>query len=92
MEDGKTDLYRFFDEYSVKYAPSAANFVMIEMPDEETAEYLTHEMLKKGVILRRINAFGLPKCIRITIGLPEEMIHFKSVFKEIYLNSSRSID
>lgn len=92
VEDGKTDLYRFFDEYSVKYAPSAANFVMIEMPDEETAEYLTHEMLKKGVILRRINAFGLPKCIRITIGLPEEMIHFKSVFKEIYLNSSRSID
>ena len=92
VEDGKADLYRFFDENSVKYAPSAANFVMIEMPDEETAEYLTHEMLKKGVILRRINAFGLPKCIRITIGLPEDMVHFKSAFKDTYLNGSRSID
>ncbi len=92
VEEGKRDLYHFFDKYSVSYAPSAANFIMIEMPDEETAEYVTLEMLKKGVILRRINAFGLPQCIRITIGLPEEMEHFKTAFKEIYLNSSRSID
>lgn len=90
VEDGKKDLYKFFDDHSIEYVKSAANFVMIEMPDEETAEFVTSEMLKKGVILRRINAFGLPDCIRITIGIPEEMEHFKTTFREIYLNSSRT--
>ncbi|MCR9132675.1 MAG: histidinol-phosphate transaminase [bacterium] len=90
VEDGKKDLYKFFDDHSIEYVKSAANFVMIEMPDEETAEFVTSEMLKKGVILRRINAFGLPNCIRITIGIPEEMEHFKTTFREIYLNSSRT--
>ncbi|MBO6537145.1 MAG: histidinol-phosphate transaminase [Balneolaceae bacterium] len=90
VEEGKRDLYQFFDNHSIKYVRSAANFVMIEMLDGEAAEFVTSEMLKKGVILRRINAFGLPDCIRITIGIPEEMEHFKTTFREIYLNSSRT--
>ncbi len=86
VEDGKQDLYRFFDEHGIRYARSAANFVMIEMPDDDTADQVTQELLKKGVILRRIQAFGLPKCIRITVGLREEMDHFKKAFKEVYLS------
>jgi len=50
---------------------------MLELSDEETAAFITQKMLEKGVILRHIKGFGLPKCIRVTIGLPKEMIHFK---------------
>ncbi len=83
VETGKTDLYDFFDGLNIKYAKSAANFVMIELRDEETAAFITQKMLENGVILRHIKGFGLPKCIRITVGLPEEMEHFKSTFRQI---------
>lgn len=83
VEAGKRDLYSFFDELNIVYAKSAANFVMIELADEETAAFITQKMLENGVILRHIKGFGLPKCIRITIGLPEEMEHFKSTFRKL---------
>jgi histidinol-phosphate aminotransferase len=83
VEKGKQDLYNFFDELNINYARSAANFVMIELDDEETASYVTQKMLEQGVILRHIKGFGLPKCIRITVGLPEEMEHFKSTFQQV---------
>lgn len=83
VSDGKDRLYQFFEKHGIKYVPSAANFVMICLDTEEEAVYITQKMLEKGVILRRINAFGLPKCIRITIGLSEELDHFERSFLEV---------
>lgn len=85
VQKGKEDLYTYFDEKGIKYVRSLANFVMIIFEAEAEAIYFTDEMLKKGVILRRINAFGLPSCVRVTIGLPAEMKHFKQSL-EIVLN------
>ncbi|MEX0722134.1 MAG: histidinol-phosphate transaminase [Balneolaceae bacterium] len=86
VEKGRERLYRFFDEQGVKYARSISNSVMMILPTEEEAINFTQKMLEKGVILRRINAFGLPKCIRITIGVSEEMDHFENTFKEVTTN------
>ena len=83
VEQGKQELYTFFDQLGITYSKSAANFVMIELPSEKDAFHITQILLEQGVILRHIKGFGLPKCIRITIGLPEEMEHFKKLFKEI---------
>ncbi len=83
VEKGKEELYKLFDVLNIKYAKSAANFVMIELADEETAVYITQKMLEKGVILRHIKGFGLPKCIRITVGLSDEMEHFKKTLLEL---------
>ena len=83
VKKGREELYDFFDQQKVKYIKSVANFVTMILPDEESAIWLTEEMLKKGVILRRLNAFGLPNCIRVTIGLPKEMEHFKSTYLEL---------
>lgn len=79
---GRQRLYDFFDEHNVKYVPSISNSVMMILDDEEQAEILTQNMLEQGVILRRTNAFGLPNCIRVTIGTDREMSHFE----ESYLN------
>lgn len=83
VEEGRERLYRFFDENGIKYVKSISNSVMMILPTEEEAINFTQKMLEKGVILRRINAFGLPNCIRITIGIPEEMDHFEQTFKEV---------
>jgi histidinol-phosphate aminotransferase len=53
---------------------SVANFVLIHFPaegDKSAAEadaYLT----KRGVILRGVASYGLPNCLRMTVGTEEE--------------------
>ncbi|WP_020404778.1 histidinol-phosphate transaminase [Gracilimonas tropica] len=86
VEKSKERLYSFFDDQKVEYVRSISNSVMMVLPTEEEAIDFTQKMLEKGVILRRINAFGLPNCIRITVGLPEEMDHFEQSFLEVQSN------
>ena len=83
VDEGKQDLYDFFEEKEIKYTPSAANFVMIEFENEKEAIQITQQMLQKGVILRHLQGFGLPKCVRITIGLKDDMEHFKRSFNQL---------
>src|SRR5450755_3065150 len=52
--------------------PSEANFVMLVLPGEHEAAQFTTSLLKLGVIIRPLGAFGLPQCIRISTGTDEE--------------------
>lgn len=83
VEEGKNRLYQFFEKYNVNYVPSISNSVMMILPDEQQAIDFTQAMLEEGVILRRINAFGLPNCVRITIGRKKEMKHFEHSFEKV---------
>jgi histidinol-phosphate aminotransferase len=83
VEEEKEKLYLFLDSVGVEYIRSASNSVLMVLKNKREAERVTEEMLKKGVILRRVNAFGLPHCIRVTIGTEEEMDHFKDSYKQI---------
>jgi histidinol-phosphate aminotransferase len=81
VQSGREKLYRLFDEYGIRYAVSASNSVMIMLDDEQQAEEFNRYMLINGVILRRIDSFGMPNAIRITIGTKDDMDHFESVFR-----------
>jgi histidinol-phosphate aminotransferase len=81
---GRERIYEFFKKHGVIYEASISNSVMMKLESREKAIDFTQGMLEKGVILRRINAFGLPDCVRITIGTPDEMQHFEESFKEVY--------
>lgn len=80
---GREELYAFFKKKEIKYIPSVANFVTMIFDTEEEAIRVTQKMLELGVILRRINAFGLPNCVRVTIGTKDELQHFKDSFSSI---------
>ncbi len=56
----------------VRVVPSEANFVMIVRETEEDVNFIFQELLKQGVIVRPLKAFGLPHCIRISVGTAEE--------------------
>ncbi|MFO7798303.1 histidinol-phosphate transaminase [Rhodohalobacter sp.] len=84
VKKGRERLYSFFEDHNIKYEKSISNSVMMILDSEEEAIDFTQEMLEQGVILRRINAFGLPQCVRITIGTPSEMDHFEESFKQIF--------
>ena len=54
-----------------KVPNSAGNFVMIDCKTPEMAQTMYTALLSNGFIVRPLNGFGLPHCIRISIGLPE---------------------
>jgi histidinol-phosphate aminotransferase len=80
VNTGRERLYRFLESRGVEYVKSVANSVMTVFSSEKEADDFTQAMLRQGVILRRLPAFGLPNCVRITIGTPEEMEHFETGF------------
>jgi len=57
----------------VPYIPSVANFVCAEFPDEsKSAAAVIEHMMGDGILVRDMNAYGLPNHVRITIGLEDE--------------------
>ncbi|MEX0823338.1 MAG: aminotransferase class I/II-fold pyridoxal phosphate-dependent enzyme, partial [Balneolaceae bacterium] len=79
----QSKLYEFFDKHNIQYVKSISNSVIMIFDSNEEAIDFTQKMLEQGVILRRVNTFGLPNCVRITIGTEQEMSHFKESYKAI---------
>jgi histidinol-phosphate aminotransferase len=52
--------------------PSEANFVMVPLESAAAAARVNEELLKRGVIVRPLGAFGLPHCLRISTGTDDE--------------------
>jgi histidinol-phosphate aminotransferase len=59
-------------EMGLHVIPSEANFVMVELADAEQAARIVEDLLRQGVIVRPLKAFGLPQCIRISTGTDED--------------------
>jgi histidinol-phosphate aminotransferase len=69
IHEGIETLYRAFDDLGIKYVPTRANFILVEMPD---AARVYQQLLRQGVIVRPMASFGLERALRITVGTPEE--------------------
>ena len=61
-----------FKELELDYIPSAANFLTLVFNNEEEAASFSETILHKGIILRHLAGWGLPDCVRITIGKESE--------------------
>lgn len=57
----------------LKTYPSVGNFMLIEFPatGAKTAAAADAFLMKRGVILRAVGAYGLPNCLRISVGTEE---------------------
>ena len=80
---GMKFLTNTFKELDLHDVPSEANFIMVVRESEDDVNHLFQELLKEGVIVRPLKAFGLPHCIRITIGSEEENELFITKFKKV---------
>ena len=54
--------------------PALGNFLFVEIGED--AEALNAALLRQGVIVRPMGAFGAPTALRITAGTPEEIAFF----------------
>ena len=58
----------------LRVTPSVGNFLLIGFPESgaRTAANADTFLKSKGIILRRVDGYGLPTCLRMTIGLEDE--------------------
>ena len=78
--DGMRQLVDGFKELNLSYIPSVGNFVCVEV-GEAAAVY--ERLLRAGVIVRPVANYGMPRHLRVTIGLPEENQRFLDALKSI---------
>ena len=53
--------------------PSAGNFVLVRFPDGKRSAAAANDYLNsKGIIVRPVGGYGLPDCLRITIGTEDQ--------------------
>jgi len=78
---GKEYLYASFDALGIKYEKSAANFIFLY---NLNSKFLFGELLKRGIIVRELESFGVKGGLRVTIGRPWENKKFIKELKKIY--------
>jgi histidinol-phosphate aminotransferase len=70
IEAGRHYLYDEFNALGVKYVPSRANFILVDVG--RSASDIYQRLLKDGVIVRPLTPFGMESALRVTIGTPQE--------------------
>jgi histidinol-phosphate aminotransferase len=76
-----------FEALGYKVYPSEGNFVLVEFVSAEKAEEVRLFLKNEGIYVRQMPAYGLPQCLRVTIGTAEEMslaLDVMSAYKECH--------
>jgi len=85
-ETGYTFLQKELTSLGIETVPSVANFITSIWETNAQALDITQSLLKKGIIVRNLKAFGWPNCIRISIGTADENGRFIDALKSILSN------
>ena len=82
-QEGKEYLGIELRRLGVQTYESYTNFLMMVFETPELVQTLFLELQKLGVITRPLVQAGLPSCLRVSIGLPEENRRFVDALEEI---------
>jgi histidinol-phosphate aminotransferase len=77
---GMAQLTAAFDKLGLCYIPSVGNFVSVDLG--RPAAPINDALLRRGVIVRPVAAYGLPNHLRVTVGLPQENARFITALTE----------
>lgn len=66
VEEGLQQLQAALPPLGVRLFPTAGNFVLADVGSSGSAVY--EQLLRHGVIVRPVAGYGLPRCVRITVG------------------------
>ncbi len=75
----------------LEVTPSVGNFVLIgfDADGAKTAANADAFLKSKGILLRRVDGYDLPRCLRMTIGLEDENIAVRDALKD-FMESQNS--
>lgn len=80
--EGLAQLSAGFSELGIKYIPSVANFITIDL--EYPAGETYQQLLRAGIIVRPLVPYDLPNHLRITVGTYEQNRRLLIILGEIY--------
>ncbi len=79
-------LEKQFDALGLGFVKSHANFIMVEVQvemEDITAASIHQALLEQGVIVRPLDAYGLPNWLRITVGCGEDNLRLIDTLRSI---------
>lgn len=78
--EGRDFLQREFAAMGLEFIPSHANFILVRVGE---GKRVFSDLMKKGVIIRDMAAYGLPDWIRVSIGTMAQNERFLAELKEL---------
>lgn len=81
VKKGRAYLFAEFKKLGLSYVDTVTNFVLVDLKTD--AQNVYERLLKRGVIVRSMAAWGLRTYIRVTIGRMPENQRFLKALKEI---------
>jgi histidinol-phosphate aminotransferase len=78
--EGRDFLQREFAAFGLEFVPSHANFVLVKVGDGKA---VFQALMKRGIIIRDMNPYGLPEWIRVSIGTQEQNRRFLAELKKL---------
>jgi histidinol-phosphate aminotransferase len=84
-DKGKKFLYSEFERLGLEYVPSATNFILVKLGSN--SEEIYQRLLRSGVIVRHMKAWGLGEYVRVTIGRDDENRFFIKTLEKILKGS-----
>jgi histidinol-phosphate aminotransferase len=76
---GMATLERSFKKLGLEHIPSCANFISFKVP---RARAVYEKLLRRGVIVRPVDGYGMPDHLRVTIGTPKENRRFLEALEQ----------
>ncbi|HYP79724.1 MAG TPA: aminotransferase class I/II-fold pyridoxal phosphate-dependent enzyme, partial [Steroidobacteraceae bacterium] len=70
VRDGLAQFQSSLPQLGVHIHPTAGNFILADVGSNGTAVYGL--LLREGVIVRPVAGYGLPRCVRITVGTAQQ--------------------
>lgn len=61
------------EQAGIRVWPSEGNFVLADFATPERAQQADAHLRRAGLIVRAVAGYGLPQCLRITVGTEEEV-------------------
>lgn len=78
--EGRDWMQKEFTALGLEFVPSHANFVLVRVG---SGKAVFEALMKKGVIIRDMNAYGLPEWIRVSIGTMDQNRRFLSELRAV---------
>jgi histidinol-phosphate aminotransferase len=88
IEAGRAYLAEEFGSLGLTFAPSRANFLLVDVGRNAVDVY--QRLLREGVIVRPMTSFGLENALRVTVGTPEENRRLIKALRKVLAEARRA--
>ena len=83
VDEGRADYARLAGALGLATVPSATNFTCFDLGSSARAVAVLEDLLAHGVFVRMPGCPPQSRCIRVTVGTPDERRRFEAILREV---------